>query len=196
MIAIVDYGVGNITSVRRALEHLGHACAVTCDPDTIKHADRLILPGVGNFRATQALSKDGLLPALKRQISLGTPLLGICLGMQWLFESSEEAPGVEGLGAFRGACQAFPPTVKSPHVGWNQLEIQGNSRLLRTISSGEHVYFTHSYRAPLVEEAIAVCNYGGVFSAAIERDNVFAVQFHPEKSGDIGLAVLANFLTC
>jgi glutamine amidotransferase len=196
VIAIVDYGAGNITSVKHALEHLGHACAVTSDPVAIDRSDRVILPGVGNFRATKALSTNGLRTALAHQVSLAKPVLGICLGMQWLFLSSEEAPGIDGLGAFAGKCQRFPAQVKSPHVGWDQLKISGESRLLRGIQSNQFVYFTHGYYAPLVEGTVAGCEYGETFSAAVERGNLFGVQFHPEKSGEAGLAILENFCTC
>ena len=121
------------------------------------------------------------------------PLLGICLGMQWMFESSQEAPQLRGLGLFAGQCDKFPAAVKSPHVGWNQLQLRGDSRLLRGLPEDSFVYFTHSYRAPLVESTVAGCAYGGVFSAAVERGQLFGVQFHPEKSGSAGLQLLRNF---
>ena len=196
MIAIVDYGAGNITSVKRAVEHLGHPSVVTSDPAVIETSDRIIVPGVGNFQATTVLSANGLAEALDRQISFGKPLLGICLGMQWLFERSEEAPGIRGLGALGGACRSLSPGVKSPHVGWDQLEIRGQTRLLRGIGSGVFVYFTHGYCAPVVDATVATCHYGYPFSAVVERDNLFGVQFHPEKSGETGLAILENFCLC
>lgn len=196
MIAIVDYGAGNITSVKRAIEHLGHAAIVTSDPGVIESCDRVIVPGVGNFHATAALSGNGLAIALNRQISLGKPLLGICLGMQWLFQCSDEAPGIRGLEVFDGTCRALPAQVKSPHVGWDELEIRGQTRLFRGIDSGRFMYFTHGYCAPLIEATVAACDYGSPFSAAVERGNIFGVQFHPEKSGEIGLAILENFCTC
>lgn len=196
MIAIVDYAAGNITSVKRAVVHLGHECTVTSDSAVIERSDRIILPGVGNFKATAILSVNGLRSALAHQVSLGKPMLGICLGMQWLFEYSDEAPGVGGFGAFAGRCHGFPAGVKSPHVGWDELKIAGPSRLLRGVPSGQFVYFTHGYYAPLVEDTVAACDYGERFSAAVERRNLFGVQFHPEKSGDAGLAILENFCTC
>ncbi len=196
MIAIVNYGAGNITSVKRAIEHLGHVCEVTSNPGALARACRIIVPGVGNFRATTALSTNGLGAALHRQICLGTPLLGICLGMQWLFESSAEAPGRLGLGEFPGKCEPFPTSVKSPHVGWDQLEIHREGRLLDGFSSAEWVYFSHGYCAPVIQATAATCGYGRRFSAVVERDNLFAVQFHPEKSGEAGLAILQNFCTC
>ena len=196
MIAIVDYGAGNITSVKRAVEHLGYVGIVTSNKDVIERSDRIIVPGVGNFHATTALSDNGLATALTRQIVLGKPLLGICLGMQWLFQSSDEARGIHGLGMFDGTCLALPGQVKSPHVGWDELQIRGQTRLLRGIDSGRFVYFTHGYCAPLIDATVASCDYGSPFSAAVERGNLFGVQFHPEKSGETGLAILENFCTC
>ena len=192
MIAIVDYQAGNLASVRKAFEHLGYASVITSDPGVIARADKIVLPGVGNFAATAALSgarQEAIVEAVNRQI----PFLGICLGMQWMFGSSQEAPHFPGLGWFAGDCEKFPVKVKSPHVGWNQLHINGSSRLLRGIVEHAFVYFTHSYRAPVVEATVACCEYGGGFSAAVERDNVFGVQFHPEKSGTAGLQLLRNF---
>jgi glutamine amidotransferase len=196
VIAIVDYRAGNVTSVKRAVEHLGHQCTVTADPALVERAERIIVPGVGHFGATTAFSATDLGAALARQIARGTYLLGICLGMQWLFETSDEAPEVLGLGAFGGRCRPFPTAVKSPHVGWDQLEIGATSRLLRGLSSGVFVYFTHAYCAPLAPETVARCSYGAPHTAAVERDNLFGVQFHPEKSAEVGLAVLQNFCTC
>jgi glutamine amidotransferase len=153
----------------------------------------VIVPGVGHFAATAALQSSGLDQAIKAAVARSTPLLGICLGMQWMFASSAEAPGLEGLGIFPGACTHFPPEVKSPHVGWNQLTFQGRSQLLCDVPEHSFVYFTHSYRVPVVEQTIATCEYGGVFSAFVERERVFGVQFHPEKSGSIGKQLLENF---
>jgi glutamine amidotransferase len=130
-----------------------------------------------------------ILEAIKR----GKPFLGICVGMQWLFAGSTEAPETSGAGLFAGECSRFPASVKSPHVGWNQIEISSGSRLLQGVSNGAFVYYTHSYRAPVVVETVACTNYGGAFSAAVERDNVFGVQFHPEKSAETGLKILENF---
>lgn len=196
MIMIVDYGAGNITSVKRAIDHVGRACMLASDSSAIERAERIIVPGVGHFCATAALGANGLGAAVSRQITNGKPVLGICLGMQWLFQSSAEAPDIPGLAIFPAACQSFPDTVKSPHVGWNQLEIHGKSRLLRGIPNGQFTYFTHSYYAPCVDATVAWCDYSGGFSAAVERGNLFGVQFHPEKSGDVGLAILENFCRC
>jgi imidazole glycerol-phosphate synthase subunit HisH len=192
MIAIVDYQAGNLASVKKAFDHLGHESAITSDPEMIAKVDKIVLPGVGNFEATTALAgplQQAVLTAIDRE----TPLLGICLGMQWMFESSEEAPRLRGLGLFAGQCEKFPSEVKSPHVGWNQLQLRGASRLLRGLPNDSFVYFTHSYRAPLVDATVAGCAYGGTFSAAVERGRLFGVQFHPEKSGTAGLQLLRNF---
>jgi glutamine amidotransferase len=192
MIAIVDYQAGNLASVRKAFDHLGYESVVTDDPQVIAKADKIVLPGVGNFEATTALAgplQQAVAGAIDREI----PLLGICLGMQWMFDSSQEAPQLRGLGLFAGQCDKFPAAVKSPHVGWNQLHLRGDSRLLRGLPEDSFVYFTHSYRAPLVESTVAGCAYGGVFSAAVERGHLFGVQFHPEKSGTAGLRLLRNF---
>ena len=192
-IAIVDYGAGNLTSVRKAFEALGAAAQITCDPQVILQAEKIVVPGVGHFGATAALQSRGLGAAIQAARAQGKPILGICLGMQWMFNSSEEASDIAGLGLFPGTCTRFPSDVKSPHVGWNQLSRCASSRLLHDIPEGSFVYFTHSYRAPLVEDTVATCEYAGRFSAAVERENVFGVQFHPEKSGAAGKKLLQNF---
>ena len=192
MIAIVDYGAGNITSVRKALEHLGADAQVTSDASVIAAAQKLIVPGVGHFSRCQALNQSMRTPILEA-IKSGKPFLGICVGMQWLFAGSTEAPETHGAALFAGECSRFPASVKSPHVGWNQIEIGSGSRLMKGVSNGAFVYYTHSYRAPVVAETVACTNYGGAFSAAVERGNVFGVQFHPEKSAETGLKILENF---
>jgi glutamine amidotransferase len=198
MIAVVDYRAGNLTSVMKALNHLGVDAVVTRDPETVAEADKIILPGVGHFSATAILEQTGLRAAILRRIEQGAPFLGICVGMQWMFESSAEAPGMRGLGLLSGACGRFPENVKSPHVGWNSLTWREGSRLFQGIPSGAYVYFTHSYRAPVGTATVAQCEYGGEFCAAVEQGNLFGVQFHPEKSGAIGLKLLDNFcnLSC
>ena len=193
MIAIVDYGAGNPVSVKKALDWLGQECAITADPETVATAARVVLPGVGHFAATESLGKSGLQKAITAAIARGTPFLGICVGMQWMFAHSAEAPKVAGLGILDGACEHFPAKVKSPHVGWNELAISADSRLLQGVSPGSFVYFSHSFRVPLTADTVASCEYGGKFSAAVERDNLYGVQFHPEKSGAIGLHILQNF---
>ena len=193
MIAVVDYRAGNLTSVKKALDHIGANAIVTRDPNVVARADKIILPGVGHFSATAILEQSGLRAAILDRIGQGAPFLGVCVGMQWMFESSAEAPGTQGLGLFSGTCGRFPESVKSPHVGWNSLLCHDGSRMLRGIPSDSFVYFTHSYSAPVVKATVARCEYGGQFSAAVERDNLFGVQFHPEKSGDLGLKLLKNF---
>jgi len=192
VIAIIDYRAGNLASVKKAFDYLGYASVVADDPNQIARAGKIVLPGVGNFEATTALS-GALQQAVVEAIEQKVPLLGICLGMQWMFESSHEAPQLRGLGLFAGECEKFPVAVKSPHVGWNQLQVDGTSRLLRGLPGNSFVYFTHSYRAPLVEATVGRCEYGGLFSAVVERGELFGVQFHPEKSGSAGLHLLRNF---
>jgi glutamine amidotransferase len=198
MIAIVDYGAGNLVSVKKALDWLGEECVITSDPAQVLRATKIVLPGVGHFASTASLERSGLRDAIAGAIGCGVPFLGICVGMQWMFERSEESPETPGLGLFRGECGRFPASMKSPHVGWNQLQISSSARLFRGIPSSSFVYFTHSFRAPVAETTVACCEYGGSFSAAVESDRVFGVQFHPEKSGEVGLKLLSNFcaLTC
>ncbi|PYV60994.1 MAG: imidazole glycerol phosphate synthase subunit HisH [Acidobacteria bacterium] len=194
MIAIVDYKTGNLASVKKAFDHLGAETMVTDQPEAVAQADKIVLPGVGHFAATKALDESGLRETIIERIEQKVPFLGICVGMQWMLASSEEAPDVHGLALWPGECSRFPFRVKSPHVGWNSLQIRnGSSRLLRGIGDGTFVYFTHSYRVPLLSSTAAECEYGGGFSAAVEQDNLFGVQFHPEKSGSAGLRILENF---
>jgi imidazole glycerol-phosphate synthase subunit HisH len=193
MIAIVDYGAGNLVSVKKALDWLGYPCAITTDPADVRRADKIVLPGVGHFASTAALRTLGLQDAIADAIDRGVPFLGICVGMQWLFEGSEEAGDVAGLGAFEGRCGKFPAHVKSPHVGWNSLHVADSTKLLRGVVQSSFVYFTHSFHAPVSSWAVACTEYGGSFCAAVERDHVFGVQFHPEKSGEAGLTILGNF---
>lgn len=192
MIAIVDYGAGNISSVAKALTYLGAQAEVTADPQTIARADKIVVPGVGHFNRCAALNLRMRQPVLDA-IARGVPFLGICVGMQWLFEGSTESPETPGAGLFRGQCSRFAPGVKSPHVGWNRIAIAAPSRLLHGVADGAFVYYTHSYRADVGEGTVAGTRYGGDFSAAVERQNIFGTQFHPEKSGDTGLAILENF---
>jgi imidazole glycerol-phosphate synthase subunit HisH len=193
VIAILDYQAGNLASVKKALDYLGYTCVVTGDPSQVRHAKKVVVPGVGNFAATMKLAELGLESSLRGCIEDRKPVLGVCLGMQWMFDSSEEAPETHGLGLFPGCSRHFPIGFKSPHVGWNELEVRSKGRLFRGISSGAFFYFTHAYRVPVIEDTVAVAEYGGDFSAAVERDNLFGVQFHPEKSGDQGLTLLKNF---
>ena len=194
MIAIIDYKAGNLTSVKKAFDHIGAETMVTDNPAEVAQADKVVLPGVGHFAATRVLDQSGLREAVLGGIERGVPFLGICVGMQWMLASSEEAPDVHGLALWPGECSRFPAGVKSPHVGWNDLRIRSNaSRLLRGVESGAFVYFTHSYRVPLLQATAAECEYGGGFSAVVEQENLFGVQFHPEKSGSVGLTMLKNF---
>jgi imidazole glycerol-phosphate synthase subunit HisH len=192
VIAIIDYKAGNLTSVKKAFDHIGAENVVTDDPAVIAKADKLVLPGVGHFAATRALD-NGIREAVDESIKTGKPFLGICVGMQWMFTGSEESPETKGLCAIEGACAKFATDVKSPHVGWNLLRTRHGSRLMRGVNDCAYVYFTHSYRAPVVPETVAETVYGGAFSAAVERDNIFGVQFHPEKSAETGLQILRNF---
>jgi glutamine amidotransferase len=193
MIVVVDYRAGNLTSVKKSLDHIGAESAVTRDPDEVVKADKIILPGVGHFSSTATLDETGLRAAILQRLKQGAPFLGICVGMQWMFEASVEASTTPGAALLAGTCERFPGCVKSPHVGWNSLECDPRSRLLRGIPSGSFVYFTHSFRAPVVAATVARSEYGGEFSAAVEQDNMFGVQFHPEKSGAVGLKILENF---
>jgi len=193
MIVIVDYGAGNLKSVKKAFDYLGTEAMVTDQAAAIVAAAKIVFPGVGHFSALRTLDGTGLREALLQAASAGKPFLGICLGMQWLFEGSEECDDFAGAGIFPGTCRQFPPSVKSPHVGWNSLAVRDGSRLLRGIPQDSFVYYTHSFHAPLVAETTAACEYGLRFTGAVERDNIFGVQFHPEKSGDVGLSILKNF---
>jgi len=193
MIAIVDYGAGNLNSVKKAFDYLGAEVVVTDQPETVATADKIVFPGVGHFSSLQALNRAGLREALLQAASDGKPFLGICLGMQWLFEGSEECAELAGAGIFPGRCRQFPSSVKSPHVGWNSLTLQEGSRLLRGIVQDSFVYFSHSFHAPVVAGMTAASEYGLQFAAAVERGNIFGVQFHPEKSGEVGLSILKNF---
>jgi imidazole glycerol-phosphate synthase subunit HisH len=213
MFAVIDYKAGNLTSVMKALAVLGAEASSTANPEVVRRASKVILPGVGHFQATRLLEETGLTAAVRDVIDIGVPFLGICVGLQWLFAGSTEAPSVSGLGRFPGECEHFPAGVKAPHVGWNSLALTGpasagdgahasnqhesmarSSKLMRGIADGAFVYYTHSFRPPVVTSTVAVTEYGGRFSAAVERGNVMGVQFHPEKSGDTGLRMLKNFL--
>jgi glutamine amidotransferase len=193
-IAVIDYKAGNLTSVMKALDALGYQATVTADPEVVLAAEKVILPGVGHFQATQLLEETGLTAAVSEVIAKGVPFLGICVGLQWLFEGSTEAPSVQGLRLFSGQCERFASGVKVPHVGWNEVQVDPQSRLMHGVENGAFVYYTHSYRAPVVTETVAVTDYGSPFSGAVERNNVMGVQFHPEKSGAAGMRVLRNFV--
>jgi glutamine amidotransferase len=199
-VTVIDYKAGNLTSVLKALRHLGADAVVTdSDLSLIERAERIVLPGVGHFAATERLDATGMTGAIRSAIARGIPFLGICVGMQWLYSGSSEAANQRGLGHFKESCTRFPErNQKVPHVGWNSLEVQGAPRLLSGVRGGEYVYFTHSYKAPVTTETSAKAHYIEPFAAAVERGNVMGVQFHPEKSGEPGLKILRNFLewTC
>ncbi len=199
-VTVIDYKAGNLTSVLKALHHLGAEPQVTDgDLALVDSAERIVLPGVGHFTATERLGATGLTGAIRAAIARGVPFLGICVGMQWLYSGSTEAPDQPSLGHFSEVCTRFcEGKEKIPHVGWNSLEIPpGNGaapRLLAGVAPGEFVYFTHAYKAPVTPDTAAVTHYIEPFAAAVERGNVFGVQFHPEKSGGAGLRIIKNFL--
>lgn len=198
MIAIIDYDAGNLKSVEKALVSLGQDVMVTRDGKELLAADKVILPGVGAFGdAMEKLTKYGLVPVIKEIVKRGTPFLGICLGLQLLFDRSDESPGVEGLGILKGEILRIPDKegLKIPHIGWNSLELQNEGRLFRGFTGTPYVYFVHSYYLKAEETQIvkAVTDYSTCIHASVEKENVFACQFHPEKSGEVGLAILKNF---
>ncbi len=200
MIAIIDYDAGNIRSVEKALTALGEQPVVTRDKEKILAADKLILPGVGAFGdAMERLHQYGLVDVIREAVKKGTPFLGICLGLQLLFERSDESEGVEGLGILKGEIKKIPhsPGLKIPHMGWNSLEIKPDTRLFAGIPNGSYVYFVHSYYLKAEDPAIvaATTEYSTHIHAAVEAGNVFACQFHPEKSSEVGLRILKNFIS-
>lgn len=196
MIAIVDYGMGNLRSVSNAFKRLNAQAIVTRDADEIKGSSAIVLPGVGAFgRCVENLQKLKLFDLIRQEIGSGKRYLGICLGMQILFESSEEAPGVAGMGVIKGSVARFKGGLKVPHMGWNSVQMATHSEILKGIDDGAYFYFVHSYYpAPEEDVAAARTDYGIDFVSAVERDNLFACQFHPEKSQSIGLQLLSNFV--
>ena len=198
MIAIIDYGAGNLQSVKKAFDFIGAESVITDNPETINACDKILLPGVGSFGdAMNSMNKKGLVETVKQNALSGKPFLGICLGLQLLFEESEESPGVKGLGIFKGKIKKFSYQMglKIPHIGWNSLEIKQKDTLFKGIPENSYVYFVHSYylHAEDENEIATVTNYGIDFHSAVGKDNIFATQFHPEKSGDVGLQILRNF---
>jgi glutamine amidotransferase len=197
VIALIDYGAGNLTSVRKALTSLGAEYDAPASPQDLGRFSAVIVPGVGNFAATSALVgpwRDAIGAAVRG----GTPLFGICLGMQWLFEGSDEAPEVPGLGVLPGRVTRLQGNaeqrLKIPHVGWNALDFKGTARILAGLEPRSHVYFTHSYAAPVTADCVAETSHSETFASVVERGNVFGVQFHPEKSSEAGLRIIRNFL--
>ena len=198
MIAIIDYGAGNLQSVKKAFDFIGAESVITDNPEIINACDRILLPGVGSFGdAMDSMAKSGLVDTVKQNALSCKPFLGICLGLQLLFEESEESPGVKGLGIFKGKIKKFSSDMglKIPHIGWNSLEIKQKDGIFKNIPENSYVYFVHSYylHAEDKNDIAAITNYGIDFHSAVGKNNVFATQFHPEKSGDVGLQILRNF---
>jgi imidazole glycerol phosphate synthase glutamine amidotransferase subunit len=195
MIAILDYGAGNLRSVQNTLEEIGATYALVRDSEGLTHATKIILPGVGHFgQMLRALDELGVRRVLKERIQAGVPFLGICLGLQGLFERSEEAPEVEGLGIFHGIVDRFPQDARVPHMGWNTLSPVKSTRLLQGLGADPYVYFAHSYYVPVCEATAATSEYTRPYTAVLESENVYGVQFHPEKSGPVGLRIVRNFV--
>lgn len=199
MTAIIDYGAGNLMSVKKALDFIGAQSIITSDPSEIESADSVILPGVGSFGdAMRSMRERGLDSAVKKAALSGKPFLGICLGLQLLFAESDETPGAKGLSLLDGNISEIPKTngLKVPHMGWNSVEIRANSRLFKNIPNGSYFYFVHSYylNGAASSKVAATTEYGVKIQCAVERENLFATQFHPEKSGDAGLQILKNFI--
>jgi glutamine amidotransferase len=213
VIALIDYKAGNLTSVKKALATIGAEVFVPETPDDLANAAGVIVPGVGHFGATRALDQPWI-DAILARVGEGRPLFGICLGMQWLFEGSDEAPDLPGLGLLSGRCYRLDPvrqgpdttdgagrvrlqpdhTIKVPHVGWNGIAVTREGGLLDQVADGSQVYFTHSYVAPVTGDSSAVTEHGGAFASVVQRGHIGGVQFHPEKSGDVGLRILRNFV--
>lgn len=198
MIAIIDYGAGNLQSVKKALDFIGAESVITDNPETINACDKILLPGVGSFGdAMASMRAKNLVETVKQNALSGKAFLGICLGLQLLFEESEESPNVQGLGIFKGKIRRFPNDMglKIPHIGWNSLEIKQKDTLFKGIPENSYVYFVHSYylEAEDLTDVATVTNYGIDFHSAVGKGNIFATQFHPEKSGDVGLQILRNF---
>jgi glutamine amidotransferase len=193
VIALIDYGAGNLTSVKKALGAIGADVFVPADPDALAPATGVIVPGVGHFGATRAL-EGAWTEAILHRVGEGRPLFGICLGMQWLFEGSDEEPDCPGLGILGGRCRRLTGTVKIPHVGWNNLAIAHDAPIVDGVSDGSQVYFTHSYVVPVTSDTVATTEHGEAFAAIVQHGQIAGVQFHPEKSGDVGLRILRNFV--
>ena len=206
MIALIDYGAGNLTSVRKAFAAIGADVFVPAAPDDLERATGVVVPGVGHFDATRVLH-GAWTDAILARLGEGRPLFGICLGMQWLFEGSDEAPDVPGLGVLGGQCVRLQTIakdagatsephqrIKIPHVGWNALDVRSAASIVDGVAAGTQVYFTHSYAAPITGDTVAVTDHGMPFAAIVQRGQVAGVQFHPEKSGEVGLRMLRNFV--
>jgi glutamine amidotransferase len=200
LIAIIDYGAGNIRSVYKALKFLGAECKITSDRNEILNSDKAILPGQGSFGdCMSSINNSGIRDTVLEFIKTGKDFLGICVGLQLLFEGSDESPNTEGLGVFKGHIRKIPngEGLKIPHMGWNSIEIKKDDKLFKGVKNGSHVYFVHSYYLDAEDKSIvsSQTDYGVKIDASISKDNVFATQFHPEKSGDVGMKLLKNFVT-
>ena len=194
-IAVLDYGIGNLRSAEKALEHVGADAVLTSDPAEVERAAAVVLPGVGSFgRCREALADTGLDQVALEAVASGRPFLGICVGMQLLYESSEESPGITGLGVLCGKVKRLPHGVKHPQMQWNRLDVLAESPLLDGLGERPWMYFVHSYAPEHTGDVIATCDYGGPVTAAVQHEMVMATQFHPEKSGAVGLALLRNFV--
>jgi glutamine amidotransferase len=199
VIALIDYHAGNLTSVKKALATIGADVFVPASPADLAETSGIIVPGVGHFGATRALDQPWI-DAILARVGEGRPLFGICLGMQWLFEGSDEAPELAGLGLLSGRCYRLgtvrpqADSIKIPHVGWNSMAIQREASIVDGVETGSQVYFTHSYVAPVTGDTVAVTEHGEAFAAVVQRGYIGVVQFHPEKSGDVGLQILRNFV--
>jgi glutamine amidotransferase len=199
VIALIDYKAGNLTSVRKAFAAIGAELYDPAGPKDLERARAIVVPGVGHFGATAALDREWT-AAIRSRIAEGRPLLGICLGLQWLFDGSEEAPECPGLGLLPGACHRLKGSttseepIKVPHVGWNSLAIERDAPIVKGVATGAQVYFTHSFVAPVTSDTVAVTEHGEPFAAIVQRDHIAGVQFHPEKSGEVGLQILRNFV--
>jgi glutamine amidotransferase len=193
-IALIDYRAGNLTSVRKGFAAVGATLFTPAAPSDLEDCAGIVVPGVGHFGATTVMD-EAWRKTIANRVDTGTPLLGICLGLQWLFDGSDEASDVSGFGVLRGRCFKLPSIVKVPHVGWNSLDVVRPSRLLDGVPQDTQVYFTHSYAAPDTDATVARTTHGATFAAAVERGHVCGVQFHPEKSGDAGLRILSNFVS-
>ena len=199
MLAIINYGAGNLRSVQKACEYVGEKAVITDNREEILNADRVILPGVGSFGSCiESIRKTNLFDCIRQVTESGTPFLGICLGLQLLFEASDESPDAKGLGILKGRCVKIPQSdgVKIPHIGWNSITFPNPSPLFAGIEDGSFVYFVHSYYMQPNDKSVitAVCDYSASLPVALSRGNIHATQFHPEKSGDVGLKILKNFI--
>jgi imidazole glycerol-phosphate synthase subunit HisH len=194
-VAVLDYGIGNLRSAQKGLEKVGADAHLTADPGLIREATGVVLPGVGAFgRCMGALAEHELVEPARQAVAAGRPFLGICVGLQLLYQASEESPGVEGLGVLAGTVRLLTGDVKRPQMQWNTLDVRGEPPLFAGLDRPVWVYFVHSYAPELTDDVVATCDYGGPVTAAVARDRLWATQFHPEKSGTAGLAVLANFV--